>query len=180
MKAKLTAFTIAFLVVSSLFIAFAQTVDTTKIIPLEKPEEVLVEVITCKEITQKIDSKILQYKTDEPSHSVTFQMLYLKVNATTKKAAVLGYDVSKLELNLIELEGLISDFDKNFKDFIDKYEVIKKYACDVKDDENYAKSYIDTKRALGTVKNTAYDIYELYQDEIRENILGLEMVENGK
>ncbi|MFC1755846.1 hypothetical protein ACFLZK_00425 [Patescibacteria group bacterium] len=184
MKAKLSALTIAFFMVSTIFVSFAQTVDTVDIVESAETADTTTvtaeEPLTCEEITKNIDDKILKYKIDEPAHTVTYQMLYLKVDAATKKAKLLGYDTKKLELNLIELDLLIKDFEDNFNNFITKYELIKRYACDIKNDALHAQSFINTKRALGDVKNTSYDIYELYQNEIRQNILGLEMLENGK
>jgi len=181
MKTKLSALTIAFFMVSTIFVSFAQTVDTVNIVETSDTTKITTkESLTCEEITKNIDDKILKYKIDEPSHTVTYQMLYLKVDAAKKRAKLLGYDTKKLELNLIELDLLIKDFEDNFNTFITKYELIKRYACDVKNDALYAQSFINTKRALGDVKNTSYDIYELYQNEIRQNILGLEMLEDGK
>ena len=172
MKAKLSALIATFVITSSLFVVFAQTDDTSN--------EILIESSSCEEITKKIDDKIMQYKTDEPTHTATYQMLYLKVEATSKKAEVLGYDVTKLKQNLVDLDKLIKEFETNFDDFITKFEIIKKYACDENKSATYAQSFLGTKEALDKVKDTASDIFELYQDEIRQNILGLEMAENGQ
>ncbi len=184
MKAKIPALILTFFAISSLFVVFGQTVDTTNVVSTvgttDTSSEVATETFSCEEITAEIDSRITQYKTDEPAHTAAYQMLYLKVDATAKKAKVLGYDTTKLEKNLVELDKLIKEFGTNFNSFVVKFEATKKYACNVSNDALYAKSFIETVGALGKVRATTSEIYNLYQDEIRENILGLEMLLNGQ
>lgn len=181
MKAKIPALALTFLAISSLFVVFGQTADTTDAVDAaDTTTEVITEAPPCEVITGEIDNRITQYKTDEPSHTVAYQMLYLKVEATVKKAKILGYDTAKLEKNLVELDKLIKEFGTNFNNFVTKFETTKKYVCNVKDDALYAKSFIETAGALGKVRATTSEINNLYQDEIRENILGLEMVTDGQ
>jgi hypothetical protein len=193
MKAKLTALIATFLISTSLFVVIAQTptttgtydtADTTDTVnttnDADTTNEANVEVSSCEEITTAINNKINQYETDEATHVAMYQVLYLKIDAVSKKAKVLGYDTQKLEQNLAELEILMEDFEKYFDVFISKFQTTQKYVCDVTNDVQYAQSYIDTKRALRDVKDTAADINSLYQDQIRQNILGLEMVTDGQ
>jgi len=184
MKAKIPALALTLLAFSSLFVVFGQTADTTDAVntvdAVDTTTEVSTEALSCEDITGEIDSRITQYKTDEPSHTVAYQMLYLKVEATAKKAKILGYDTIKLEKNLVELDKLIKEFGTNFNNFVTKFEATKKYACNVSNDALYAKSFIETAGALGKVRATTSEINNLYQDEIRENVLGLEMVTDGQ
>lgn len=166
MKAKLTALVLGLLILFPFTIAVAQTDDTTDTQPLEN--------ITCEQVLTKIDQKITSYKTKQPVHLATYEMLYLKVNTAVKQAKVLGYDTEEIEADLVELDILTAQFDNRFEDFITALESTKRYACNENAEAQYAQTFLNAMEGLEAVKDVADEIFDLYEDEIRENLLGLQ------
>jgi hypothetical protein len=168
MKAKLTALLLGILFLFPLTFALAQTDDTTDSIPLESPP--------CQEILDKIDTKIMNYELNQAIHMETYQMLYVKVNAAVKRAEVMGYDTEEIEADLVELDILTTRFQDSFETFITNIEQTRDYTCTESNDIRYAQSFISTQKSLGEVKSVVEEISLLYEDEIREHLLGLSMV----
>ncbi len=165
MKAKFIALILGLMMLPTFLVVSAQTE--------EKPET---EAASCVVVQEKIQEKIQTYQANKPEHALTYQILYLKLAAFAKKAEVLGYEVDEIYKNLDELEDFIEVFEENYEDFIDALEKADKSACGK--EEIYAKDFVGAKEALGDVRKSAMDITQLYQEDIRQNILSLEDVEN--
>jgi len=171
MKAKISALILGIILLLPLTLAFAQTDGTGDSLPLESPP--------CDEILKNIDLKVKNYEILQPLHLETYQMLYVKTDTAAKQAKVLGYDTDEIEADLVELDILIGKFQTNFDTFIKNLKDTKKYACSEAADAMYAQSYIKTQKSLGEVKKITEEISQLYEDEIRQNLLGLSMIEKG-
>jgi len=165
MKAKFIALILGLMMLPTFLVVSAQTEEQSE-----------VEVKSCEIVQEKIQEKIQEYQSDKPEHTLTYQILYLKIAAFAKKADVLGYEADKLYKNLNELEKLIEVFETNYENFIDSLTKTEKNACGK--EEVYAKDFVKAKKALGEVRKSAIDITSLYQEEIRQNILALEGTTN--
>lgn len=171
MKAKLTALFLGILFLFPITFAFAQSEETTDAAPLESPP--------CEEILENIDQKIMNYELLQTSHMETYQMLYIKTYMAAKKSEILGYETEEVDADLVELDILITKFQKSFDTFVKNIKLTRDYACSEAADIRYAQSFINTQKSLSEVRSVVEEISLLYEDEIREHLLGLTMVEKG-
>lgn len=130
----------------------------------------------CEEAQETITNKILTFQAAKPEHTFTYQSLYLKTAAIAQKANILGYGTEDLYADLDELDRLIEDFDRNYTDFIEALTTAGDTACD--EEEVYARNFVLAKEALGEVRQSTRNIADLYQEEIRPDILALEKIDN--
>jgi len=165
MKAKFIALILGLMVLPTFLIVSAQT-----------EEEVGTEIDSCEIVQEKIQEKIQSYQTNKPEHTLNYQILYLKIAAFANKAEVLGYEADELYKDLDKLEKLIEIFETNYEDFIDALTKTGKSACGK--EEIYARDFVKAKEALGDIRKSTIDITSLYQNNIRQDILALEVVKN--
>ena len=136
--------------------------------------------MNCEEILTKIDDKVKFFRSKEPKHIETYQILWLKVATIAGRADTLGYDTDILYENLEELDELIEDFTDKFELFVTNLSETKNYAC-LQNQNSYVASIAKTKRSLNDVRQSTTKINDFYEKEIRENILNMERIEtNGQ
>jgi len=100
MKAKFIALILGLMVLPTFLVVSAQT-----------EKEAQTEISYSEVVQEKIEEKIQNYQATKPGHTLTYQILYLKVAAFAKKAEVLGHDADKIYKDLDELEKLIENFE---------------------------------------------------------------------
>lgn len=170
MKTKVTALTLLLLTVflGSALVVFAQE-DTTqpKITPQDKP------VTSCSDTLLSFDKKAEKFLLSEPTYTYKYQVLWLKTAEIARKADVMGYDTTAIYDNLDELDKLTKEYSNNFDDFITKLATARKYLCP-SNEKLYVSSIQKAENSLSKVRESTQNISDLYQNEIRPNLLSLD------
>ncbi len=161
MRPRIAALILVLLLASFGLVAFAQ----------ENTEDVD-DALDCDALEELVDKKVAGYLARETEHTLTYQILWLKVAALARKADVYGLDTADLYDDLDELDELTDEFTKNFATFTKSLNNTKKYICST-NETKYANSLKQTKEDLGDLRKTTKDIAQLYNEDIRKDILDL-------
>jgi hypothetical protein len=173
MKAKNTALILTFLMafLGSLFIVFAQE-DTSPSNKLNQDEDV-----SCQDMQIAFDKKVDKFLMAEPTYTYKYQVLWLKTAEIARKADVMDYDTKAVYSNLDDLDKLTAEYTANFDDFIKKMATARTYLCST-NEKLYVNAIQNAKDSLAKVRESTQQISDLYQDEMRGNLLSLQQTKD--
>ena len=172
---KTAAILSTFLIFFGVFIVNAQELDVVTLEGVNPGDQ---STFSCTELQEGIDEKVEMYQTLKPEHTLAYETLALKVEVFSEKAAVMGYDTSELELDLVQLDTLIAAFETNYTAFLAALTNTKTYIC-LDNDVAYATAVRNTLEALGDVRSSVRDLADFYEEILRPDILSLGKVEDA-
>lgn len=126
----------------------------------------------CNLITQRVDLIINKYNTTKKLHLERYQNIKTRVEKLTTNLGAKGFDVSKLQTDLQQLNSLILTFSNQYQSFIGQLTESKSLVCG-NGSGDYKAKVQESRATLLTARETSLDIRALINNTIRPDIQAL-------
>jgi len=126
----------------------------------------------CENLEEKIDTKVNRFNNNIGIHVGKYNHLKDRLEKIVGKLENKGFDIDKLEEDLLILDDLIKEYAVFYKDFVENLKFTRGYACG-KSEGGFKDSLAESKDKRDLVKAKREEIREFYKNVIREDIKDL-------
>lgn len=123
----------------------------------------------CEEVVSRVTKRITQYNKNVGVHIDNYTRLYERLDEITKKLAAKGYDVAKLEADMVVLDNMVNDYAGIYAGFIAQLTESQSLACG--ESEGAFKQLLqDARMQLKAAIESRQEIRYYYEHTIRQDI----------
>jgi DNA repair exonuclease SbcCD ATPase subunit len=142
----------------------------------KKQREMKEEAVSkkCEELEERVTHRIENYQNNVDKHVENYTKLHTRLEEIIAKLSAKGFDVSKLESDLAQLEDMIQDYAGVYSGFIAKLTDAQELTCGEAEGA-YRQALLDAQVQLKLAIEARQKIREFYAHTIRKDIQDLRL-----
>ncbi|RJR27021.1 hypothetical protein C4561_04570 [candidate division WWE3 bacterium] len=126
----------------------------------------------CDIVEGQMDARIDQYRAAQENHLARYTALKEKLANLITRLEEQGYDVTKLQEDLLVLEDKIAVLTQRFEEFVVQLEETTNFECGDSNGD-FLTAMQESRNALSLVRQSALDVKNYYVNTVKQDIVAL-------